>query len=345
MEKRNSYFSKEKLNVFIGLIVFCLVYFFFIQSVGLTYSNATIDSICLGLLLIPITLLISHIQTSFHSSSPLNIANIGALILFTAVVVSANHYTSINLVHSDYKQIDILRYAFIPKVIYTLFILSILLIYFWTQQQKIETDRLNRNAIDKERETLKIELSSLQQQFKPHFLFNSLNSINALTITNPQEAQKMIYLLSQFMRGSIRENKSELVTLEEEINHLKLYTDIEKVRFGERLIVNYSISKDCEKLKLPHLILQPLIENAIKYGLYGNIEEVQIDIKAKFEKNQLTILMSNPFDSTTSASAEGTGYGLPSIEKKMQILYNQYNLLTIRKTENTFTIQLNVPQL
>lgn len=345
MRNHFSFFTKEKVNVFIGLIIFCLIYFFFIQSVGLTYPNAIIDSICLALFLIPITLLISHIQNSFHSSSPLNIANIGSLLLFSAAVVVSNHYISINLVHSDFKQIDILRYAFVPKAIYTFFILTILLIYFWTERQKIETDKLNLNAIEKEREALKIELNSLQQQFQPHFLFNSLNSINALTITNPKEAQKMIHLLSEFMRGSIRDNKSEMVTLEEEIKHLKLYTDIEKVRFGDRLNVNYKIPDELLSKKLPHLILQPLIENAVKYGLYGNIDDVHIDITANFKNNQFQISMSNPFDASTSASAKGTGYGLPSIDKKMQILYNQYNLLTIEKTETIFTTKLIVPQL
>lgn len=345
MQKRNSFFAKEKVNVFIGLIIFCLIYFFFIQSVGLTYLNAIIDTVCLTVFLVPITLLIGHIQTSFHSTSPLNIANIASLMMFSALVIFSNHYISIHLVHSDYKQIDILRYAFIPKAIYVLFILAILLIFFWTQQQKIETEKLNKRAIEKEREALKIELNSLQQQFQPHFLFNSLNSINALTISNPPEAQKMVHLLSEFMRGSIRDNQNELVTLEEEIKHLKLYTDIEKVRFGDRLNVNYSIPTELLAFKLPHLILQPLIENAVKYGLYGNIESVQIDIDAKLKDNQLIILMSNPFDALTSKSVKGTGYGLPSIEKKMQILYHQYNLLTLKKTEKTFTIQLIVPQL
>ena len=344
MENRNSLITKEKINVFIGLLVFCVIYFVFIQTVGLTYPNALIDSICLGALLIPVTLLISHVQLSFHYTSPLNIANIGSLILFALVVIFANHYISINLIHSDFNQTHILRLAFIPKAIYVVFMLTILLIYFWTQQQKLEIEKQNLIAIEKEREALKIQLSSLQQQFKPHFLFNSLNSINALTISNPEEAQKMIHLLSQFMRGSIRENKSDLVTLEEEINHLKLYTDIEKVRFGERLIVNYDISKDLYATTLPHLILQPLIENAIKYGLYGSIEVVQIDISVKMKKNNLVITMCNPHDSSTSASAKGTGYGLPSIEKKMQIIYNQYNLLTVDKTENVFCTQLIVPQ-
>lgn len=345
MQNRFSYFSKEKINVFIGIIVFCLIYFFFIQSVGLSYPNAIIDSICLAVLIIPVTLLIGHIQTSFHSTSPLNIANISSLILFSGAIIFANHYISINLVHSDYKQIDILRYAFIPKAIYFLFILAILLIYFWTQQQKIETEKLNKQSIEKERETLKIELNSLQQQFQPHFLFNSLNSINALTISNPKEAQKMIHLLSQFMRGSIRGNKSELVSLNDEIEHLKLYTDIEKVRFGDRLKVNYHIPKELHSKQLPHLILQPLIENAIKYGLYGNIDEIEIEIDASFKKNQLIITMSNPYDAKTSSSAKGTGYGLPSIEKKMQILYNQYQLLSIKKTDDLFTVQLIIPQL
>ena len=340
-----SIITMKQSPVIILITGFCVIYYFFMHSIGLTNLNAGFDMLSLLLLLFLANQLLSTIQRFFHANSPLNIANISAVIFFSSIVLVVNHAISMSVFTGDENQIHVLRYAFTPKAIFILFLLSILLIYYWSQKQKMEIDESNDRLLEKERESIKIQLNSLQQQFKPHFLFNSLNSINALTISNPNEAQKMIHLLSEFMRGSIQENQNELVTLEEEINHLKLYTDIEKVRFGERLNVNYSIPKELLSLKLPHLILQPLIENAVKYGLYGNIEAVQIEIQAVLANNHLLISMSNPFDPLSNASTKGTGYGLLSIEKKMQILYHQYNLLIINKSDNLFTIQLTVPQV
>ena len=216
--------------------------------------------------------------------------------------------------------------------------------FFWIEEQKIEELQLKKNAIDKQRESLQIELSSLQQQFKPHFLFNSLNSINALTLSSPEEARKMIHLLSEFMRGSMRKNNSDLVELSDELHHIQLYTDIEKVRFGSRLKVIYSISEQAQKAKLPSLILQPLIENSIKYGLYGHTEEVLIGVKAEIVETNLVVTITNPFDETSSSGAKGTGYGLQSIEKKMMILYQQSNLLTVNKENQTYRATLKIPQ-
>ncbi len=339
-----SIISMKQGPVIILIAGFCVIYYLFMDGIGLSNLNAGIDMLSLLLMLLVANQLISTIQRFFHANSPLNIANISAIVLFSSIVLLVNHYSSMMLFSGDKYEIHILRYAFIPKALFILFLLSILLIFYWSQKQKMEIDEANKRQIEKERDSIKIQLNSLQQQFQPHFLFNSLNSINALTLSNPEEAQKMVHLLSEFMRGSIQENQSELVTLEEEIKHLKLYTDIEKVRFGDRLIVNYTIPDELFGLKLPHLILQPLIENAVKYGLYGNVDNVSIDIKAEFENKQLLISMSNPFDPLTSSSAKGTGYGLVSIEKKMQILYHQYNLMTIQKTEDLFTIQLSIPQ-
>lgn len=323
---------------------FCVVYYLFMERIGLSNLNAGIDMLTLLFPLFLANQLLSTIQRFFHANSPISIANIGAVVLFSFIVLIINHTSSLFLFTGEINQFHILRFAFIPKGIFILFILSILLIFYWSQKQKMEIEEANERQLEKERDSVKIQLNSLQQQFQPHFLFNSLNSINALTISNPQEAQKMVHLLSEFMRGTIQENQAELVTFEEEIKHLKLYTDIEKVRFGERLIVNYKIPSTILDCKLPHLILQPLIENAIKYGLYGNVDTVQIDIEGEMDNNRLIVSMSNPFDALTSSSAKGTGYGLTSIEKKMQILYHQYNLLAIKKTEDLFTIQLTVPQ-
>src|SRR5690606_27683378 len=111
------------------------------------------------------------------------------------------------------------------------------------------------------------ELYNLRQQLQPHFLFNSLNSIIALIGNQPDRAKEMVFQLSDFLRGTLRKDDQQLIPLAEEVDHLKLYLEIEKVRFGHRLEVKIEIPKEAMEKKLPAMIVQPLLENAIKYGL------------------------------------------------------------------------------
>ncbi|HIP31350.1 MAG TPA: GHKL domain-containing protein [Crocinitomicaceae bacterium] len=288
--------------------------------------------------------LLFTIQRNHHSKLVLNSQNIGTVLFFVLLTSFFNYLVVGNFVSSlDSYEVHFWIILLLKTFIIFL-LLFIFLFIFWIDQQKVQELRFQNFVIEKEREAGKIQLNSLQQQFKPHFLFNSLNSINALTLQNSEEARRMIHLLSDFMRGAVKEDQSELVSLSQEINHIQLYTDIEKVRFGERLTVNFSIPKKCESLQVPSLILQPIIENAIKYGLYGHTENVNIDILAEHQKNYLIISISNPHDATTQLSSKGTGYGLSSIRKKMLILFNQYNLLLTNEKNGIFTTTLKIPQ-
>ena len=147
------------------------------------------------------------------------------------------------------------------------------------------------------------------------------------------------------MRGSIQQHQSELVSLKEEIRHLQLYTDIEKVRFGDRLHVNYEIEESLLDMKLPFLILQPIIENAIKYGLYGNTDQVTIALLARMHENHLEIAVSNPFDVITQETNKGTGFGIRSIQRKLLLIYQRSNLLKTQTENSIFTATLQIPQL
>jgi sensor histidine kinase YesM len=187
------------------------------------------------------------------------------------------------------------------------------------------------------------ELAQLRQQLQPHFLFNSLNSINALVISQPQKAREMVLLLSDFLRGTIRKDVKTWVTLEEEVNYLKMYFDIERVRFGHRLMVEFSLENEIEHTKLPPLLVQPLVENAIKHGLYGVTGEVKIEIKCRKEGNYLNFVIQNPFD-PDYVGAEGTGFGLSSVERRLYLLFGRKDLLHKSAHEGLFTIQLQIPQ-
>lgn len=200
---------------------------------------------------------------------------------------------------------------------------------------------------EREQETLQLakdaELFKLRQQLQPHFLFNSLNSISALAGTQPEKARHMIQQLSEFLRGTLKKEDQESISLQEEIDYLQLYLDIEKVRFGHRLDTTVTVSETAAKMHLPALILQPIVENAIKFGLYDTTESVTISIHAEAYPNALRIEVSNPFDPETSNVSKGTGFGLSSIQRRLYLIYGRNDLLKTTTSENTFTCSIEIP--
>lgn len=187
------------------------------------------------------------------------------------------------------------------------------------------------------------ELAQLRQQLQPHFLFNSLNSINALVISQPQKAREMVLQLSEFLRGTIRKDPQTWISLEEELNYLRLYLEIERVRFGHRLEVDFEVEEEFFSIKLPQLLIQPLVENAIKHGLYGVTGNVKIEVSGKKEENYFILEVNNPFD-PESTSAEGTGFGLSSVERRLFLLFGRKDLLEYGPEGNLFRVKLKIPQ-
>lgn len=203
-----------------------------------------------------------------------------------------------------------------------------------TDSRNMATEKLAREA----------ELSRLRQQLQPHFLFNSLNSISALAGSKPEEARKMIHQLSDFFRGTLKKDDQQLVTLSEELEHLTLYLEIEKVRFGHRLRTHIECQEAALTLKLPSLLLQPIVENAIKFGLYDTTGETTIQLKATSENNYLKISVENPYDPSTTQPRRGTGFGLNSIQRRLYLLYARNDLLITSQTELIFTTTIKIPQ-
>lgn len=236
-----------------------------------------------------------------------------------------------------------LRIVFVWLIVMIIAISSWLFFYVKEHQQnelrEKEFDKLAREA----------ELSNLRQQLQPHFLFNSLNSISALTIVQPEQARKMIEQLSDFLRGTVKNPDShrdgnQFVSLQDELHHLQLYLDIEKVRFGHRLVTNVTANDAALEMKLPSLLLQPILENAIKFGLYDTIGEVIISIDAKADKNFLLIEIKNPFDPETATPKIGTGFGLSSVKRRLALVFYRNDLLTTNQNENVFTTSIKIPQ-
>jgi hypothetical protein len=188
------------------------------------------------------------------------------------------------------------------------------------------------------------ELFYLRQQIQPHFLFNTLNSINALIGSQPEKAREMTVQLSDFLRKTIRTDHKQWIPLSEEIEHIRQYLDIEVIRFGDRLQVEYELKEEALQNSIPQLMLQPLLENAIKHGLYGTVAEVPISIKA-FSKSQMLVLqVSNPYDKDYR-SPSGTGFGLEGTRRRLQLLFGRNDLLKIEATDDTYIVTLSIPQI
>ena len=161
------------------------------------------------------------------------------------------------------------------------------------------------------------ELYHLRQQLQPHFLFNSLNSISALVKRQPDKAREMVLQLSEFLRGTIRKNQLEWVSVEEEVMYLRLFMAIEMVRFGHRLKVDFTVSEEAETMTLPSLLIQPLLENAVKHGVYGRTDEVFIKLAIQLHGSYLNVMISNPYD-PSAANSNGKGFGLESVKRRMK---------------------------
>ena len=186
------------------------------------------------------------------------------------------------------------------------------------------------------------ELFKLRQQLQPHFLYNSLNSINALVLISPDKAQEMIGKLSDFLRGSVKREGEDIISVNEEIVYIESYLAIESVRFGDRLSISFE--KDfSEKATIPPFLFQPILENAIKFGLYGKTGKVQINIDIKEQDYMLVLKVTNPFDSNFQPP-KGTGFGLKGVGRRLYLLYARTDLLETTNDDQNFTTILKIPQ-
>ncbi len=311
---------------------------------GQPWHVAFMDSGISNVLLLLICLLVMN-TLRYYLPRGNQYINIFSLCLFLAVAwlflckwllgLALGHYTGYsNLLNHSLS----IRFSIAFLLLGCITMISIL----WYNQQ--EQKEAEARKVDSEKLARDAELFKLRQQLQPHFLFNSLNSINALIGSRPEEARKMVQQLSDFLRGTLKKEETQWVTLQEELQYLQLYLDIEKVRFGNRLATSIEVEESANQLKLPALLLQPVVENAIKFGLYDTTGETLIRLEAVKSDHHLLISVSNPFDPETASPKQGTGFGLKSVQRRLYLLFARTDLLTTEIKENIFITKIKVPQ-
>lgn len=221
--------------------------------------------------------------------------------------------------------------------LYFVVILIYYLIIYSTNLQEKMKQEAELNLILKE-----TELSALKSQINPHFLFNSLNSISSLTVSNPEKAREMIIKLSEYLRYSLAHDETYVTKFSTELKNAMTYLEIEKIRFGDKLSIDNNIEANCLEHTIPAMILQPLYENAIKHGVYESTETVTIRTKCICENNIMKLYIKNNFDSE-AIHRKGEGIGLKNVKNRMKLIYERTDLVRIFKEKDSFEIELIFP--
>lgn len=325
-------------------VVWTCILWYMLTFYGIPWSYALADAVT-NTLLLALTSIAVFNTIKFYRPTRGNLLYVRIWSILHALFISAVHgWAVVEFTHYQQDIVYILEHGWPIRYMFNLIMIglsniAIVLYYYLKDEQEKEQRKDDAEKLAKETELIK-----LRQQLQPHFLFNSLNSISALAGTKPEQARKMIQQLSDFLRGTLRKDEQQLVTLREELMHLNLYLEIEKVRFGHRLNTYLECDEQSQNGLLPSLLLQPIVENAIKFGLYDTTEKVLITITSKIENKELVVQVNNPFDASTAMPRKGTGFGLSSVNRRLYLLFGRTDLLKTEPTATHFTTTIHIPQ-
>lgn len=337
-------FSKLRWAFVACGVVWAALQTYIIHSFGFFWYTAAIDGVVSSILLAAACWLINN-NLRYYQPGKGSYINIFIWCAALAAISMAGSRWILPYLNQEARYIGFLSQSMVIRL-FTNFLaigwMAMISMIFYGQLDQKENERRKSEAEKLAREA---ELYNLRQQLQPHFLFNSLNSINALIGFKPDEARKMIHQLSDFLRGTLRKEDQQQVTLNEELEHLNLYLDIEKVRFGHRLKTEISCDGNCGEAILPSMMLQPLVENAIKFGLYDTTEDVIVSIRGEMEGTYLQIMVQNPYDPQTSRPRQGTGFGLSGVQRRLYLLFARNDLMETHANDNIFTTIIKIPQV
>ncbi|WP_236654185.1 sensor histidine kinase [Chitinophaga vietnamensis] len=264
------------------------------------------------------------------------------LILSSGAVLYAGYYFALTTIFLDFRRFMAPpMLGLISSVVITAIWWLIYFIWHYIERNRSsQVDRLKLETTVKE-----LELKTIKAQLNPHFIFNALNSIRALVDENPQRARTAITELSNILRSSMAAEKVETVSLENELNIVKDYLALEHIRFEERLIVKYEIDPDTLELQVPPMMLQTLVENAIKHGISRVVNGGTVYIASRLNGTQHEITIENT-GQITGNHLNGHGFGLQSTRQRLSLLFgNRASFEIWNKDEHTVEARVLMPLL
>lgn len=341
IKKRNIYWNCQ----FIGWSLYVAVNLLFFN---LSYT-INIKDVLLFLIWLPLGVSITHIYryfiikfnilkrnifsqipfvliASLFMSVIFFIVNIGVVYLFS------NNTDDIDLIAATSKILSLLLIFIVWSVIYFGF-------HFFDNYKKTEIQNLKLEANSKE-----IELNKLKSQLNPHFMFNSMNSIRALIDEEPKKAKVAVTQLSNILRNTLMMHKNKFISLEEEINLVTDYLELEHVRFEERLKYSIDIDEQTRSLQIPPMMIQTLVENGIKHGISKFTEGGEINIISKKNNNQYTIQIINT-GQIQEQNNSSSGVGVENTKERLELLFGknaEFKLQNLNSTQVISEITIKI---
>ena len=198
--------------------------------------------------------------------------------------------------------------------------ISIVLLCSLFRYRQVVLER-DKKALQLEAQLTKTQLDLLRSQLQPHFLFNTLNSISSLIHTSPDKADSMIIQLSSLLRSTLEQRDATFITLQQEVETLLSYLSIQSTRFGDRINIKKSIALHTENLPIPPMILLPLVENAVRYGVEKTSDTTTIEISSQLISTHLILTITDDGPGISQSNETGTGVGLPNTTSRLLSLY------------------------
>ena len=317
---------------------------FYNASIYVVLADSFIFNLLFGLIGLSLWFAVKHSQMETNNIGNLILNHLTAVSITLAVLLLLGFYSmkSIPIVNQGYTEFFNSTLTWRILIGIAVYILMVLVYYLFMYYLNF----MDKIKLEAELKTnVKVaELNLLKSQINPHFLFNSLNSISALTATESKMAQEMVQKLSDFLRVSISERPDAHRKFSEELENISKYLDIEKVRFGDRLVVEQNVARKCLDASVPSLILQPLVENAIKHGVSQSLGTVTIRITADCFQGYLKVQLENDYDAEDQQPADGGGIGLQNIMQRLKLIFGRDDLITISRDQGKFLVTMTFPQ-
>lgn len=257
------------------------------------------------------------------------------VIALLAIAVVPLLITTYEVIFTENKSVQFLG-NYHPKVVFLIITYYFFLLglgIFWVVRQLVFISKLKN-------EKMKAELMLLKSQVSPHFFFNTLNNLYGLVVKDPQKAQELILKLSDMMRYSIYEGEKDTVALREEIDFLKTYIELHKMRYHKEIAVDFICAVGRNQKVVPLLFII-LLENAFKHGVENLRENAYIKMNLSTSENEICFTIENNYEKAENES----GIGLKNLKRRLELIYPNQHELTFSITENVYQAQLILKQL
>jgi two-component system, LytTR family, sensor kinase len=316
-------------------------------------TNGKVNTIFIDIITMVVAILLSHIARLKFYKQKWNKLKLEKLVLYSLIIIAAQALVLVmavelasaifikSIVVADLYQHIWLGLYMASVFIFTIWTICYIIIKFVQRSRNMVIEKLQV-----ENNIKQLEIKTIKNNLQPHFIFNALNSIRALVDEDPAKARLSITQLSNILRNSIQADKKETVPFKNELELVKDYLSLEGIRYEERLQTTYNISEDTYPLPIPPMMLQTLVENAIKHGIAslakGGIINIHSSIKNKF--HCIEIENTGTYNIRPNDIESNNGFGLDSTQQRLNILFGEQANLQIKNTKTgTVLVTIKIP--